>query len=249
MRPKLQLLVFFLALFAACKKNDVKPEIETIELGITLGNDTTVSLSAIQEPFSIITSDENVATAEKQGDEIKITSHKVGYTEIKIIDQNSKEQVLVKVWVSRGFSLLEVKSYDFVIEVSDQNIKTEIETKLNTSNPLAIGALYGISYLSGSSTLHVFPGGIDGEEILGEVSFDNNTKTIHLSYDDKSYQYQLMIEYSRSKMNGKNKIMESPVVPAYFSFHENLTEQLKVEYPNTEIRNVTRIHRLESFKE
>ena len=80
MRQKLYLLIFFLALFASCKKNDVKPEIETIELGITLGNDTTISMSAIQEPFNIISSDENVATAEKQGDEIKITSHKVGYT-------------------------------------------------------------------------------------------------------------------------------------------------------------------------
>lgn len=249
MRQKLYLLIFFLALFASCKKNDVKPEIETIELGITLGNDTTISMSAIQEPFNIISSDENVATAEKQGDEIKITSHKVGYTEIKIINQNSKEQVLVKVWVSRGFSLLEVKSYDFVIEVSDQNIKTEIETKLSTSNPLPVGALYGISYLSGPSMLHIFPNGINGEEILGEISFDNNTKTINLFYDNKSYQYQLMIEYGRSKMKGKNKIMESPIVPAYFSFREDLTEQFKTEYPNTEIQNVTRVHRLEAFKE
>lgn len=93
MRPKLYLIILLFAFFTSCKKNDTQPNIETIQLGIIVGNDTTISPSVLKEPFNLISSNESIATAEKLDGEIKITAHKVGYTEITITDQNKKNKV------------------------------------------------------------------------------------------------------------------------------------------------------------
>lgn len=249
MKQPLYFIISLLVLFASCKKNDAQPNVETVQLGIILGKDTTISALAIKEPFDLIVSDENIASARKLGEEIKVTTHKVGYTEIKIIGQNKEQRGLIQIWVSRGFNLLEIKSYEYVIDVADLNVKKEIEITLKSSVPLPINALYGIGYLPAPSVLHVFPSGIKGEEIIGEISLNTENRTVNLSFNNKQYEYIFVVENS-SKMNIKGKsILESPVIPVQLSFKEDLTEKFKSDYPHAGVQNVLRIQKLEGFRE
>lgn len=119
-----------------------------------------------------------------------------------------------------------------------------------SSNPLPLHALYGIGYIPDPSILHIFPTGITGEEIIGEISLNTDNKVINLSYGNKQYEYIFVIENNRNKMNVKGKsILESPVVPVYLSFKEDLTEKFKTKYPNAGVQSVLRIQKLEGFKE
>lgn len=235
--------VFFFAIFSlcltaflsACSKDDKDPGPEEVPVPIVLGKDTSLTVNSASGPLSAISQNEEIATVQVNGVNILISTHKLGSTNILVMDNTGTEKVIMKVDVQRGYGTQRIASYVTSVLADDLAIKKRIEDELNAFNPLPVNAVYGFNSIREQSPLYVFPDGLDGRMIEGTIAFHSETRTCLLKYSGQEFEYLLLPTQGFKTAT----ISESPVIE--YGFVSDFTQQYRRLYPEANISRAYRI--------
>ncbi|MGX5688665.1 hypothetical protein [Arcticibacter tournemirensis] len=225
-------LTFF---FTGCGKDDKDPVPEEVPVPIILGRDTSLTVNSASGPLSAISQNEEIATVQLNGNIILISTHKLGSTNIRVMDNAGTDKVIIKVDVQRGYGVHRITSYMTSVQASDPLIKKRIEDELNAISPLPVNAAYGFNLTGEQSPLYVFPDGLDGQMLEGVISFNSQTRTCLLKYSGQIFEYAVMPTQGFKTATTS----ESPMIE--YGFVADFTQQYQSLYPEANIIRACRI--------
>lgn len=235
--------VFFFAIFSlclaacltACSKDDKGPGPEEVSVPIVLGKDTSLTVNSASGPLSAISQNEEIATVQVNGVNILISTHKLGSTNIRVMDKTGTEKVIMKVDVQRGYGTHRITSYITSVLAGDPEVKRRIESELNNITPLPVNAVYGFNLSREQSPLYIFPDELDGQMIEGTIVFNSETRTCRLKYGSQDFEYFLLPTQGFKTATTS----ESPMIE--YGFVADYTQQYQRLYPEASVSRAVRI--------
>lgn len=232
----LTLLTLLMIGFNACNEdNEIKLSFSSSEVTLLPSDQTTVSIRGGASPYKVISSDETVATATVQNDELSISSKKLGNTILTVTDKNNNIGELA-VTVKEKIEVILVQKYEALINASDTQVAEKITEELMKDVPVAENGQYQLLYKlpsEGELTVYPTPDKKDPKTGTFTKTRDNGLHYI-FKYDNKEFDYFLYEKRHDTTVKSANQ----NITNYDFMLVTDLTESYQQQYPEAGIKQI-----------
>lgn len=235
------LLVLTLFSAISCRDEEKQPALLEIPLVLTLGSDTILTIEQIRPSFSATPLYPDIAHTEAGDGRIRVNGLKIGSTDINIRDEKNRNRVLLKVRVVRSYQLYRMVRYQNLVIAKDSLVRKSIEARLESELPYPLNGYYGFNLKR--SELHLFPEGLGGPEIKGELVRLNSSGAMKLRYNNEVHVYVFSPTLLGARPASTSELNEGPL--RQYGLIEDMTAAFQSKYSEADGRQVYRIQMLE----
>ena len=196
-----------------------------------------VAITSGNGDYAAVSSHPEIATVELQNDTLLLSAISLGTTTVTVTDSKGQDAALT-VTVGTKTVRFTIAEYTLQIEPEETPEREAIETALQTSVPLPVGARYECEYLTanrldGNLTV-IIPATEEDEELQYTGTFTEGAETFTFQYNNQTYIYRYESSSGPSKAT-----FDTP----YLLFLEDetaLTEEYKARFPDAGLTFVSR---------